>query len=85
MDIYEAKKLLTQNAIIIQREPEETVISSCEGRVIAEDITAPFSVPSFPKSAMDGYAVKAQDIKGASNDSPIELDVVDELLAGDYK
>ena len=40
------------------------------GRILGDDITAGISVPSFPKSAMDGYAVLASDIEGASSAHP---------------
>ncbi len=52
------------------------------GRVLAEDIYAPFNVPRFDNSAMDGYAVKFTDLKGASADSPVRLRVTGDLPAG---
>ena len=33
----------------------------CVGRVLAEDLVAPRSLPAFPSSAVDGYAVRAAD------------------------
>lgn len=54
------------------------------GRVLGEDIIAAEMVPPFPKSAMDGYAVRAEDIQGASKEQPVTLTVAGELLAGDY-
>ena len=60
-------------------------ITECEGMVLAEDVVAEMMVPPFPKSAMDGYAVRAEDIAGASKDIPVVLKVVGELLAGDYR
>lgn len=85
MEINEAKKLIINNATPIKGEKEEIVIVNALGRICAETITSPFSVPNFPKSAMDGYAVKSSDVQTASKDNPISLKVVDELLAGDYK
>lgn len=53
---------------------------------IADDILAPIDVPNYNKSAMDGYAVKSIRTKGASNESPIRLPVISQILAGDaYK
>ena len=66
----------------------ERVIISLEkaaGKVLAEDIQAPFPVPHFPKSAMDGYAVYHDDVKYASKENPVKLQVVCEICAGDYK
>jgi len=47
------------------------------GRVLAEDLVAPESLPRFEKSAMDGYAVRATDIEGASESQPAVLQLTD--------
>ncbi len=52
------------------------------GRVLAEDIVAPSDLPSFPRSAMDGYAVRAEDTYGASEGLPAYLRVVGEIAMG---
>ena len=84
MEIEVAKKILLDNVKPIC-SVELVPLSNLCGRVLAEEIVAPFSVPSFPKSAMDGYAVNAKDVLGATNDKPVKLKVKEELLAGDYK
>jgi molybdopterin molybdotransferase len=48
----------------------------------AEDVVAPISLPSFDNSAMDGYAVRIDDVQGATPDSPVMLPVVGEIGAG---
>jgi molybdopterin molybdotransferase len=48
----------------------------------AEDVVAPISLPSFDNSAMDGYAVRVEDVRGASPESPVTLPVVGEIGAG---
>jgi molybdopterin molybdotransferase len=58
-------------------------LAETEGAVLAEDITAGTPLPSFDNSAMDGYAVQAQDIKGATHEAPITLPVTSEIAAGD--
>ena len=45
-------------------------ITEAEGCVLAEDITASRPLPPFDNSAMDGYAVIAADVAGASRDAP---------------
>lgn len=66
-------------------EDVETVsIYDCCGRVAAEDIKAPIDVPSFPKSAMDGYAVLAMDVKSAALGRPKKMKIQAHLMAGDY-
>ena len=52
------------------------------GLAAAEDIVSPIPLPSFDNSAMDGYAVRAEDVAGASGDSPVHLPVVGEIGAG---
>jgi molybdopterin molybdotransferase len=52
------------------------------GRVIGSDIHAPENLPSFPRSTMDGFAVRAGDTYGASEGLPIYLHVIGEMPMG---
>ena len=52
------------------------------GCVLAEPITSAEDVPPFDNTAMDGYAVRAEDTAGASDEQPVELPVVAEVAAG---
>jgi molybdopterin molybdotransferase len=52
------------------------------GRVLAEDVCAVRDVPAVDNSAMDGYAVRAADLKKAGEDNPLSLTVVGEIAAG---
>lgn len=63
-------------------EPETIPILDALGRVLAEKITADMDVPPLDNSAMDGYAVRCDDIAGASLQRPACLHVVAELAAG---
>lgn len=60
----------------------KTALAETLGCVLAEDITAQHDMPPFDNSAMDGYAVLAADIAGASEDSPVALKLVEEQPAG---
>lgn len=63
--------------------PAEAVpITEACGRVLCEDVRAGRSVPPFANSAMDGYAVRWEDVARASASSPVELRVVEEIPAG---
>jgi molybdopterin molybdotransferase len=53
-----------------------------QGRILAERVTAGVSLPSFDNSAMDGYAVHAADLQGASAARPVLLPVAMEAAAG---
>jgi len=52
------------------------------GLVLCEDIVSGVSLPGFDNSAMDGYAVQAADLAGASDENPISVPVVGEFRAG---
>ncbi|MBI5967589.1 MAG: molybdopterin molybdotransferase MoeA [Deltaproteobacteria bacterium] len=52
------------------------------GRVLAEDIIASRNIPPWNNSAMDGYAVRWEDIREASGKKPVELKVLADLPAG---
>jgi molybdopterin molybdotransferase len=63
-------------------EAEEVPSEQALGRVTAAAITAPHSLPSFRRSSMDGYAVRAEDTFGASESLPAFLQVVGEVPMG---
>ncbi len=63
-------------------EEEESPILDCLGQVLAEDIISSIDVPPLDNSAMDGYAVRAEDTKGARPQSPRLLRVIDTVAAG---
>ncbi len=52
------------------------------GRILAEDVDSPLTVPPRTNSAMDGFAVRAADVRGAAQDRPRHLTVVEEVRAG---
>ena len=69
--------------IEIKPDTERISLEEAYNRVLAEDIKALLDSPSFDKSAMDGYAVKAGDTFGFSETNPAHLKVVDRIGAGD--
>lgn len=62
--------------------PIELPLADIDGCVLAEDVIAPWPLPSFDNSAMDGYAVLAADIASASENTPVTLRVIDDIPAG---
>ncbi|MEW6296185.1 MAG: gephyrin-like molybdotransferase Glp [Thermodesulfobacteriota bacterium] len=52
------------------------------GRVLAEEVRSERDVPPFANSAMDGYAVRCEDLHGASPDRPVGLTIVEVIQAG---
>jgi molybdopterin molybdotransferase len=80
IEIEEARRLVLER---IRSLPSETVeLGASLGRVLAEDVASPEDVPAFDSSAMDGFAVRAADTRGAGRDSPVRLSIVDESRAG---
>jgi molybdopterin molybdotransferase len=69
--------------IIRPLHPTELSLADAHGLVLAEDVTASQPLPSFDNSAMDGYAVRVEDIASASEQTPVTLAVVGEVAAGD--
>jgi molybdopterin molybdotransferase len=65
-------------------EPEEVGLEDALGRVLAEDVVSPVHQPPWDNSAMDGYAARSTDVRGASEADPVRLAVVDEIPAGGF-
>jgi molybdopterin molybdotransferase len=61
---------------------EDVPLSQALDRVLAAGYDAPENLPSFANSAMDGYAVRADDITSASEEHPARLQLVGEVPAG---
>jgi len=61
---------------------EKVNILDALGRVIGEDVYAGRAIPPKDNSAMDGYALRAEDTRGASEETPAILEVVEDIPAG---
>ena len=61
---------------------EKINILEARKRVIGEDIFAPHNIPFADNSAMDGYAVRHIDTKGAAKNKPLQLKVIEDIPAG---
>lgn len=73
-------------AAILERvrrlEAEETPLGRACGRALAEPVLARGPLPAFDSSAVDGYAVRAQDTAGASSERPVALRLTGLAQAG---
>jgi len=85
--IEEAKKLFFNSLKIGRRKTEIVSVWCALNRVLAEDIIAEEDLPRFDRSAVDGYAVKAEDTFGASQFKPrtLKLTNASELESGEAK
>lgn len=81
IELEQAVSLMTERVHPLGVEPLS--LSAALGRTLAQDITAPQDQPPFDRSPLDGYALRAEDSAGASQEQPVQLTVVDTVYAGD--
>ncbi len=63
-------------------EPRDTPLLQAQGQVLAEDVKSPFAIPPLDNSAMDGYALRHEDILDAQPDKGKDLRVIAHVAAG---
>ena len=69
----------------VQRQPALRIpLDDALGHILAHDVCSPLDIPAHTNSAMDGYACRAQDVRGASAAHPVRLQVVEQLPAGAF-
>ena len=76
ISVAEAIQIVRQETKALGSEPVE--LQNALGRVLAEDVAADSDLPPFDRAQMDGYAVRAEDVKNA----PARLRIVGESAAG---
>ncbi len=80
LSVDEARQRMLDTIPILPAEKRE--ILACTDYVLAEALHAEENIPPFDNSAMDGYAVRAADVKNASEQNPAVLSVVETIAAG---
>jgi len=68
--------------LISPRQAGGAPLADALGLVLADDVIAGLSLPVFDNSAMDGYAVRVEDVAGASASEPVKLVVAEDIPAG---
>ncbi len=82
MSVKEAQeKILAQFSTV---SVETVPLAQAHGRVLAQQVAAKEDFPLFDNSSMDGYAVRAVDVQGASTDAPVRLQVTADIPAGSF-
>lgn len=61
---------------------EKVAITESDTRILAREILSPLNHPPEDNSAMDGFALKWEDVKGASKENPVHLKVLEDITAG---
>ncbi len=87
ISLDEAKKIIDANIAPIQRTEilkikDLVKFNVFADRILATDVNADINIPPFDKSAMDGYAVKFEDIQNASLENPVKLKLIGSVFAG---
>ena len=67
---------------IVPLGSHEVPLAEALGRVLACDVVSPVSLPPWDNASMDGFAVRAEDVVGATRGQPVSLRVVDTVAAG---
>jgi molybdopterin molybdotransferase len=76
-----ARRILAE----VRRQPPLRVpLDDALDSVLAEDVVSPLDIPAWTNSAMDGYAARGADVRGASVEAPVRLRVVEQLPAGRF-
>lgn len=69
----------------VRRQPALRIpLDDALGSVLAESVTSPLDIPPWTNSAMDGYAARGDDVRGASVAAPRELRIVETIAAGSF-
>ncbi|KYC52696.1 MAG: dehydrogenase FmdD [Candidatus Methanofastidiosum methylothiophilum] len=82
LDTYEEAIKKIEDSVSFELKSEDTPISSSLNRILSEDLISPINVPHYPKSQMDGYAVRSEDTFEASETSPVKLKLIESVNAG---
>ena len=78
--LQEAKSIINNNKFELQSERVHLTLAG--NRVLGQDVVASFPSPQFDNSAMDGFAVRSRDTKGANPENPVILTMVHISSAG---
>jgi len=70
-------------AVAVQ-PPLRIPLADARGHVLAEDVFASIPLPPWTNAAMDGYAVRGDDVRGATPDTPVRLRVIEAVRAGSF-
>ncbi len=65
-----------------QRDTEVVDLLTADSRILATPVTSPLDFPHWDNSAMDGYAVRYEDVQHSSTEQPAILEIVEEIPAG---
>ncbi|HEX2167119.1 MAG TPA: gephyrin-like molybdotransferase Glp [Longimicrobiales bacterium] len=80
LDIADALRIMLDQ--VAPLEAERVTLDAAFGRTLAQPVISPIDQPPWDNSAMDGFAVISSDVRGATADSPVMLEVIEDIPAG---
>lgn len=80
--VRQAREKLLQAAGDKEQKTEFVELDKALGRILAEDLISPEPIPSFRRSTVDGYAVRAADTQGVTESIPVFLEVIEKVDIG---
>ncbi len=85
LSVTEAEAIILNLVQVLDSEKDSEVVSldDADGRVLAKSVVGKLDFPHWDNSAMDGYAVRYEDLQNCSADNPVTLEVITEIAAGD--
>lgn len=85
MSALSAREAALRIVAAVPRQPTLRLpLDNALGTVLAEAVVSPLDLPAWTNSAMDGYAVRADDVRGATDERPVRLPVVEQIPAGHF-
>lgn len=81
IELEEAVQIILENGKEMDRT-ETVTIQEANSRILAEDIVSPIDNPPFDRSPLDGFALRSEDLAGATQTDPKQFVVVDTVYAG---
>ncbi len=84
LNVDQAESLILQlvHPLNAEQDSETLDLLDAVDRVLAESVTSTLDFPHWDNSAMDGYAVRYEDVQECSAGRPVTLEVVEEIPAG---
>lgn len=84
VSLQKARQLLAEHLPPTVTGEESLLLEEALGRVCPADIPAPENLPAYPRSTMDGYALRGRDTFGASENLPAYLEVHGDVVMGEF-
>ena len=85
MSALSAREAALRILAAVPRQPTLRIpLDDALGTVLAEPLVSPLDLPAWTNSAMDGYAARAEDVRGATPERPVRLRVVEQIPAGTF-